>query len=142
MPSFAPKNFTASATLALTDAETLLTVSAAAGLTLTLPASSGSGAVYKIYIQTTVTSSNVIIQVANVTDVMAGVAWSASDDAANAAIAFETLAASDTITMNGTTKGGIRGDWIMLTDAVSGFWSVEGFLSGTGTEVTPFSAAV
>lgn len=139
--SYAPKNFTASSTLTASDAETILTVSAAAGLTLTLPASSGSGIVYKIYIQTTVTSNSVVIKVANSTDVMAGVFFAAQDAGATLN-AWEAGASDDTITFNGTTTGGLRGDYVMLTDAVSGFWSVQGWGAATGTEATPFSATV
>lgn len=141
MTSMIPKNFTASATLGLSDAETLLTVSAAAGLTLTLPASAGNGAKYRILLHTTVTSNNVIIQVANATDVMEGMI-TAAQDAADTVAAWETAATSDTITLNGSTKGGIKGDYIEIEDAVSGFWRVVGFTSATGVEVTPFSAAV
>lgn len=141
MPSYAPKNFTASATLNDSDAETILTVNAAAGLTLTLPAASGSGKKYMIYIGTTVTSNNVIIQVANASDVMAGLVVSAADggDTLNG---WETASTSDTITLNGTTKGGIKGDRYELIDCAANLWAVNGWSSSTGTEATPFSAAV
>lgn len=139
--SYAPKNFTASATLNDSDAETILTVNAAAGLTLTLPAASGSGKKYMIYIGTTVTSNNVIIQVANASDVMAGLVVSAADsgDTLNG---WETASTSDTITLNGTTKGGVKGDRYELIDCATNLWAVNGWSSSTGTEVTPFSAAV
>ena len=45
---------------------------AAAGMTVTLPASSGKGDVYKVVVGTTITSNNFIVQVANATDVMMG----------------------------------------------------------------------
>lgn len=122
-------------------AETMLNISAAAGLTLTLPASEGKGAKFRFFVRTTVTSNNVIIQVANGTDVMQGSCIIAQDAGDTAAI-FETTSTSDTITMNGSTKGGIIGDFIELEDAVAGFWSVRMVAQGTGTEVTPFSAAV
>ena len=57
-------------------------------------------------------------------------------------VAFETGATDDTITMNGTTKGGIKGDRVILKDVAANIWSVNIFGSGTGTEVTPFSSAV
>jgi len=142
MVDYAPINITASKTLTASDAGTTITVNAAAGLTLTLPASTGGGREYDIVIGTTVTSNNVIIQVANASDVMTGNALCASDDAANAAIAFETASTSDTITMNGATKGGIKGDRIKLKDVAANLWTVSMVYSGTGTEVTPFSAAV
>ncbi|MBL4891466.1 MAG: hypothetical protein JKX91_06525 [Rhizobiaceae bacterium] len=48
----------------------------------------------------------------------------------------------DTITMNGTTSGGILGDRIVLTDMATGKWLISGHINSTGTVVTPFSAAV
>ena len=132
---------TASRTVTSSDAGTVITINAAAGLTLTLPASSGSGYVYRFFIATTVTSNNVIIQVANSIDVMQGNIMM-SQDAGDTVDGWETVAASDTITLNGTTKGGIRGDFFEITDAASGTYIITGSCSGTGTEVTMFSAAV
>ena len=138
---YQPKNFTASATLGPADANTVLTVNAAAGLTLTLPAAAGTGRTYEIVIGTTVTSNNVVIQVANASDVMTGVQWMAQD-AADTVVAFETASTSDTITFNGTTKGGIKGDRVYLRDIAANLWHVSIHGSGTGTEATAFSAAV
>ena len=143
MPNiYQPITLTASATLTTkAHAETWINLSAAAGLTVTLPASSGSGASFCFSVATTVTSNNDIIQVANATDVMQGVCIMAQDGG-DTSVAFETASTSDTITMNGSTKGGIIGDYIILTDVKSGFWQVRMVASGTGTEATPFSAAV
>ncbi|MDE4621732.1 hypothetical protein [Sinorhizobium meliloti] len=132
------------ATLALTlatHASTTVVANRAAGITMTLPAATGTGAKYKVVVGTTVTSNNLIIQVANATDVMTGAA-SLAQDAADTGVTFETAADSDTITMNGSTKGGIKGDIIELEDIASGLWSVCIAGTGTGTEATPFSAAV
>ena len=139
--SYKPKNFTASATLSASDADTICTVNAAAGLTLTLPAATGSGVRYEVFIGTTVTSNNVIIQVANASDTMAGLVMSAADggDTLNG---WETASTSDTITLNGTTKGGVKGDRYVLVDCADNLWSVNGWSSSTGTEASPFSAAV
>ena len=90
---------------------------------------------------TTVTSNNNVVSVASASDVMQGHAI-LGQDAADTAVLFETAADSDTITMNGSTKGGIVGDLIELVDADSGFWQVRVMGSATGTEATPFSAAV
>ena len=136
-----PINITASMTLDDRHAGTTCTINAAAGLTITLPAASGSGRVFELVLGTTVTSNNVIIQVANANDTMTGQADMAQD-AGDTEASFETLSNSDTITLNGSTKGGIKGDKIILKDIQSTLWSVDAELSGTGTEVTPFSAAV
>lgn len=139
--SYEPNNFTASATLDASDAGTLCTVNAAAGLTLTLPAASGTGRKFTIFIGTTVTSNDVIIQVANATDVMSGLVLSAADGG-NTVNGWETASTSDTITLDGSTTGGILGDMIELVDAASGVWAVQGRTSSTGTEATPFSTSV
>lgn len=138
---YQPKNFTASATLTRSDADTILTVNAAAGLTLTLPASAGLGDMYRIFIGTTVTSNSVVVKVANSTDIMSGLCLAAQDAGATLN-AWETGASDDTITFNGTTTGGVRGDFIELIDAATGFWVCQVRGSATGTEATPFSATV
>jgi hypothetical protein len=148
MANYLPFNHTASAALnRFTHSEAMNTVNAAAGLTLTLPAATGSGDTYHVAIGTTVTSNSVIIRVASGTDWFAGQAFVSSDNAADAAISFETATGalasrSDTITMNGTTTGGLAGDRWQFHDIGAGQWEVTGWMSGTGSEVTPFSAAV
>ncbi len=136
--------FTITASTALTKrthAGAVCNLSAAAGMTITLPASEGKGARYRLFVRTTVTSNNLVIQVANATDVMQGTCIMAADGG-DTAVLFETASTSDTITMNGSTKGGLIGDYIDLEDVATGFWSVRMVCQGTGTEATPFSAAV
>lgn len=137
--SYEPKTITASATLTPSDADTVVNLSAAAGLTVTLPAATGSGRVYTLYVITTVTSNDYIVQVANADDVMSG-AIGVTTDAAG--VVIPTAATSDTITMNGSTTGGLIGSMVVLRDAAANRWAVTGALVSTGTEATPFSAAV
>lgn len=139
--SYQPIAFTASATLSASHADTILVVNAAAGLTLTLPAASGSGLSFDIMIGTTVTSNSVVVKVANASDVMSGAAFQAADGGATVG-AYETAATDDTITFNGSTTGGIKGDRVMLKDAGTNLWSVQVFGAATGVEATPFSATV
>ncbi len=132
-----------SATLTVTEAlheGRIINLDRAAGVTVTLPAATGSGARYTFLTKTTVTSNNNIIQVVG-DDTMKGTAWMAADGG-DTVVAFETAADSDTITMNGSTKGGIVGSRIELIDYAADTWNVQAFLQGTGTEATPFSAAV
>lgn len=135
-------NLTA-ATLAVTakdhDLKTI-TVNRAAGSTLTLPAATGSGLRLRIIVGTTITSNNLVVQVVG-DDTMTGVALFAAD-AGDTAVIFEAAATSDTITLNGSTTGGIKGDVIELEDIAADLWSVSVRGSATGTEATPFSAAV
>lgn len=137
-----PFNHTASATLNRnTHSECMNTINAAAGLTLTLPAASGSGDVYRFYVGTTVTSNSVVIRVANASDTMSGLAVSAADGG-NTVNGWETASTSDTITFDGSTTGGLVGDMVTLEDVAANKWAVQIVSSSTGTEATPFSAAV
>lgn len=122
-----------------THAGNVLVGNAAAGMTVTLPASTGKGDRYKILVGTTISSNNFIIQVANSTDVLMGAVGLTTDIAGTV---MPTSATSDTITMNGTTTGGIKGSYVEVVDAISGFWLLSGNLLCSGTEATPFSAAV
>jgi hypothetical protein len=54
--------------------------------------------------------------------------------------AFKSASTSNTITLNGTTKGGVTiGDTILLVDIQAGVWAVIGDIIGSGSIVTPFS---
>lgn len=140
---YQPINITA-ATLSLVASahgDATITANRAAGTTFTLPASDGKGSYFRIIVGTTITSNSLIVKVANSTDVMTGVAINAADGG-DTAVAFETAATSDTITLNGSTTGGIKGDIIECEDVSAGLWSVKVVGSATGTEATPFSATV
>lgn len=112
-------------------------LSRAAGMAVTLPAATGSQATYMLLVRTTFTSS-ATIKVANSTDVMNGLA----DVGGATAGAFGSAAADDTITMNGTTTGGLAGSYISITDIAPGIFIVRANLIGSGTPATPFSATV
>lgn len=119
----------------------------ASGATVTLPAASGSGAVYRFLVGTTITSNQYKIQVANASDYMRGFCVGVTDTAGTAmgwATANSGSAAteSDTITLNGTTQGGRIGDFMELVDVAANVWAVRMHTVGSGTEATPFSAAV
>lgn len=113
----------------------------AAGVVVTLPAATGTGNCYKFYVNTSVTSNSYKIQVANATDIMAGLAFGDDGDG-EPANGWPTTSTSDTITMDGSTQGGIKGDCWEIVDIASGLFHVKGFITQSGTEATPFSAAV
>ena len=136
-----PINVTAS-TLTLdrdTHAGTVVTVNRAAGCTITLPASTGKGDEYTIYCGTTISSNSLKVQVANASDTMAGGVAISTDIAGVTMLAGGT---NDTITMSGTTTGGVAGSFVTLKDVAANVWMVSGFLCSTGVEANPFSAAV
>lgn len=138
----APVNCTAS-TLTVTAAShagTVVTLNRAAGIAVTLPAASGTGYVFRFLVGTTVTSNTTTIKVVG-DDTMTGLAVSAADGGASVN-GWETASDSDTITFDGTTTGGVKGDFVELIDVASDLWYVRVTSSSTGTEATPFSATV
>jgi len=146
--SFLPAIHTFTATDAVTIAEhagrTLLLgeVGGNAAVTLTLPAATGTGAVYKFIVSVTNTS-NYKIQVADATDTIDGIMMYLDEDG-TAVSAFPTVAASDTITLNGGTQGGIIGDYLELVDIATNQYHVRGVMrvAAGANPATPFSAAV
>ena len=118
----------------------IITLNRAAGIAVTLPAATGSGAGYTFIVGTTVTSNSTTIKVVG-NDIMVGFA-SLLQDGGDTAVHFETAADSDTITFNGTTTGGVAGARVRLLDIAADTWHVDVKGAATGTEATPFSATV
>lgn len=116
-------------------------VNAAAGAEVTLPPATGSGFRYTFIVGTKLTSNTNVIQVANSDDIMQGVVIGAADTDSSVN-GWEAESDSDTITMDGGTTGGIVGDRVELVDVAENVWAVNGIIQQTGTEATPFSAAV
>ena len=114
---------------------------ASTAVVCTLPAATGTGNVYNFIIGVVSAAAGMyVIQVVG-DDTIDGQVHIGIDDGASKS--FKTAATSDTITLNGTTKGGVSiGDTITLTDIAADQWAVGGLLVGSGTIVTPFSAAV
>jgi hypothetical protein len=115
-----------------------------ASATFTLPAATGTGAEFK-FIVSVVNTSNYVIQVTgdDTIDGSVVVTNDSTDGGTASLISWPTVAASDTITLDGTTTGGVNiGDYVLLTDIATDQYSVSGLLNASGTEATPFSAAV
>lgn len=131
------------ATLAVTAAahdSKVVTINKADGCAVTLPAATGSGIKLQFIIGTTITSNSTTIKVTG-NDTMTGAAI-ICQDGGDTVVGFETAADSDTITFNGSTTGGIKGDCVELIDIAADLWWVRITGSATGTEATPFSATV
>tara|TARA_Y100000748_G_scaffold19750_2_gene15263 strand:+ start:6750 stop:8687 length:1938 start_codon:yes stop_codon:yes gene_type:complete len=146
--SFLPAIHTFTATDAVTITEhagrTLLLgeVGGNALVTLTLPAATGSGATYK-FIVSVANTSNYVIKVADASDTIDGIMLYLDEDG-TAVTAFPTVAASDTITLNGGTTGGIIGDYLELVDIAADQYHVRGTMrvAAGANPATPFSATV
>lgn len=130
----------------ITDATVTLTAAAhaghtivinrAAGCTVTLPDATGSGNRYLI---TTIAdqTGDLVIQVPDASNTMQGVAMTDMTG-----VLFATADTTDTITLNGTTSGGLKGARVELIDVAADTWNVFVVSEASGTEVTPFSASV
>lgn len=120
-----------------THSNRVTTLNRAAGIAVTLPAATGTGAAYELVVITTVTSNSTTVTCAG-SDAIQGQAVVLSDDAA-AVLAYDAAGTATVITLNGTTKGGYIGHRIRLTDIATGKWLVVSMGKATGTEATPFS---
>lgn len=114
--------------------------SAVAGPGSDLNNQSNIGSTFEIFASVTKTG-DLVVQVANANDVMVGSAIFI-DDTSDNTVGFETVAASDTITLNGSTTGGVTFAKILCTAISSTQWKVDVVSGCTGTPATPFSAAV
>ena len=146
--SFKQAIHTFTATDAITEAEhagrTLLLgeVGGNAEVTLTLPDATGSGTTYKFVVSVTNTS-NYVIKVPDANNTIDGIITYLDLDG-TAVTGYGTAATSDTITLNGTTTGGLLGDHLELIDIATDQWHVRGCMRvPTGSNpATPFSATV
>ena len=96
------------------------------------------GATFDFVLSTTVTG-NFVVQVANASDTIVGTAIFGSG---TTALVFSTATASDTITLNGTTTGGVGGATVTATVVGANRYKVNVVSGATGAVATPFSAAV
>lgn len=129
------------ATLAITFAKhagKLVTLNKVDGQAITLPAAIGSGEEVEFFIGSTITSVGTTITCAGA-DTLVGGALFMSDNAADAVTHFKAGTTNAIITLNGTTKGGYKGDSIVLKDVALGLWLVKIVAKATGVEATPFS---
>jgi hypothetical protein len=100
--------------------------------------SNNYGAAFEFVLSTTVTG-NFIVKVANSSDTMVGTAILGSG---TTALVFSTATASDTITLSGTTTGGVGGASVKATVIGENRYKVEVVSGATGAVATPFSATV
>ena len=101
--------------------------------------SNNYGATFEFVLSTTVTG-NFIVKVANANDTMVGTAI--IGEGTTSAAVISTATASDTITLNGTTTGGVGGANIRATVIGANRYKVEVVSGATGALATPFSATV
>jgi len=134
---------TTAATLSVTEAahdNKIVVLSKVDGQAVTLPAATGSGGKLHFIIGLTITSVGTTIKVTG-NDTMKGLALGLDGDGAPAN-AWAAAADSDTITLDGSTTGGLVGDEVTLVDIATDIWAVQVRIQQSGVEATPFSATV
>ena len=116
-------------------------VNSTGALAVTMPAATGSGEKFTFVIGVDATATAHTIVVANTADAFTGVSVLATT-ATGEVTGFATTATDDTITLNGTTQGGAKGDRIEIIDVATAIFQVSIVGRATGSVATPFSAGV
>jgi hypothetical protein len=110
----------------------------AAGIVYTLPAPA-VGLFYDFFVTTTITSNAAkVITDAGTTFLLGTILVTKAADGTTLAV-FGDGTANLSVSMNGTTTGGIKGTWLRVSCVTATQWSVEGFAQGSGTIATPFA---
>lgn len=126
-------------TLLLHDGRTIL-LDQATGTAVTLPAMTGSGAKYRFVLTTNTSGGS---QVITATGAHLFGTLTLNDDTGVGTLFTERAATSaggsTVITLDGSTKGGRKGDWFEIEDVATSIGIVRGHLNASGTETTPFS---
>lgn len=110
-------------------------LNAAAGFAVRLPAATGTGNVYDFFVGTTVTTGTTSV-VTTGTDLINGAVLQVSGAST---ACFFTGASNTTVSFNGTTTGGTKGDQLSFTDVSTAVWAVRVVGKVTGVAATPFS---
>lgn len=114
----------------------------AAGIVFTLPANT-PGMIFDFFVSVTITSGAAKVITAAGTELLVGTIINTDTDSSDAVASWKALVASSyiAVSMNGTTTGGIKGDWLRFTCLNSTTWNVEGMTLGTSTVATPFATS-
>lgn len=130
-------SLTTNTTLTATDSGNVYLLDSATGVTVTLP-TAAVGLTYTFVVQTSVTSNSYKITVGSSNGfLIGGLVEGASAGATDLFIGDGTTDIS--VTMNGTTTGGLQGTRVTVTCVTTGLWEVSGTVIGSGTVATPFA---
>lgn len=143
-PTFAPVVIpAATTTYTLTvagNAGKITVLQSTGGLTITPPAATGTGNIYNFAVGTTISGGSVTIdfKAGNASDLIYGTAYQFKSGTGLAEYSAGTN--SNEIILNGTTTGGIIGDYISIQDIGTHQWQILDFSTqATGTVATPFA---
>lgn len=140
------RSIAAGATLSITEAlhdGTTVVLDTAAGSVCTLPAPV-IGMRVRFLVTVAPTSNFHQVKVAAATDFLAGSVGILDNDGTTVSGYAADGAADDNIQLNGTTKGGLVGDWIEIEGITATQWAIRGSLvcPAGSNPADPFSAAV
>lgn len=121
-------------TQALHDGKTIILAAAAA---ITLPAMTGSFSRYRFVLPQDATAVTITATGAH----LFGALDQNNDTGQGTGFQLPAINAggATVITLDGTTKGGRKGDWIEIEDIASNVGTIRGQLNASGTEASPFS---
>lgn len=136
----------ATKTLTHHDSGALIVLDRAAGTTVTLPtyAQSGkAGTWFEFMVSVTKSGGSDKVITGAGTELLVGSIINCDTDTSDAVAIWKALVGSSYISINldGSTKGGIKGDRFVLTQLNSTTWQVSGVTNGTGTVATPFATS-
>lgn len=114
----------------------------AAGIVFTLPANT-PGMYFDFFVSVTITGGAAKVITAAGTELLVGTIINTDTDSSDAVASWKSLVATSNIavSMNGSTTGGIKGDWLRFTCLNSTTWNVQGLTLGTGVVATPFATS-
>ena len=115
-----------------------------ANVVLTMPDATGTGNIYHFIVSVAMGGSTTYkIQAPDANNTFTGQILYLDEDG-TAVTSFPTVSASDTITLNSGTQGGLVGDTLTLIDIAADKYAVSGNMrvSAGANPATPFSAAV
>ena len=135
---------TAEATLTADDCGKIIILDRAAGSQVQLPSSptvAGAGWNVTVIVKTSVTSNAYSIDGTASADFFIGGIASISSAGAKSDLFIPNGSSHNSIQMNGTTKGGLKGTRItFISDGTQ--WHINGTLACSGTPLDPFDAIV
>lgn len=124
------------------EGRTIIMGGAGAARTFTLPNATGSGAVYHLTVGA-VNTSGYLLKTSRGADTFDGSILQGNSGSSGACRLWNPGATDDTITLNGTTTGGVAiGDWIEVQDIAANQWAVTGVVTCSGVAATMFSDTV
>ena len=131
----------ATRTLSVDESGSMVVLDRAAGIVLTLPLAV-PGLTYDFVATTSVTSNAYKVITGAGTELLIGGYTNVDTDTSNAVAVFTGNGSTHvSISMNGTTTGGLLGTALRFTCLSTTRWMVEGFVQGSGIVATAFATS-